>query len=38
MLNSSDVPTVTVIAFAVKNERIQTLWALRNPDKLRAWP
>jgi RNA polymerase sigma factor (sigma-70 family) len=29
--------TLAVIAVTVKNERIQTLWALRNPHKLRAW-
>jgi RNA polymerase sigma factor (sigma-70 family) len=29
--------TLAVIAITVKNERIHTLWALRNPHKLRAW-
>ncbi|MEO3829992.1 RNA polymerase sigma factor SigJ [Actinomadura sp. B10D3] len=29
--------TVAVIAFDVAGERIKHIWAVRNPDKLRAW-
>jgi RNA polymerase sigma-70 factor (ECF subfamily) len=29
--------TATVFAFDVQGERIQRVWAIRNPDKLRAW-
>jgi RNA polymerase sigma-70 factor (ECF subfamily) len=32
-----DGVTVTVFAFAVAGERIKHIWAIRNPDKLRAW-
>jgi RNA polymerase sigma factor (sigma-70 family) len=27
----------TVVAFDVENDRIQHIWAVRNPDKLRSW-
>jgi RNA polymerase sigma-70 factor, ECF subfamily len=30
--------TLAVIAVAVKDARIETIWGLRNPRKLRAWP
>jgi RNA polymerase sigma factor (sigma-70 family) len=30
--------TLAVVAVAVKAARIETIWALRNPLKLRAWP
>ena len=29
--------TVTVLAFEVADERITRVWAVRNPEKLRAW-
>ncbi|MFG2650369.1 RNA polymerase sigma factor SigJ [Streptomyces sp. NPDC048436] len=29
--------TVTVMAFAVADDRIQHFWAIRNPEKLRTW-
>ncbi|MBY8874226.1 RNA polymerase sigma factor SigJ [Micromonospora sp. PLK6-60] len=32
-----DGVTVTVIAFDVAGDRIRHLWAVRNPEKLRAW-
>ncbi|MFI5532101.1 RNA polymerase sigma factor SigJ [Kitasatospora sp. NPDC051853] len=32
-----DGSTVTVAAFAVEDGRITRIWAVRNPDKLRAW-
>jgi RNA polymerase sigma-70 factor (ECF subfamily) len=32
-----DGVTVTVFAFAVAGDRIKHIWAIRNPDKLRAW-
>lgn len=32
-----DGVTVTVYAFAVADDRITHIWAMRNPDKLRLW-
>ena len=32
-----DGVTVTVYAFDVANSRIRRIWAVRNPEKLRAW-
>ncbi|WP_117208033.1 RNA polymerase sigma factor SigJ [Allorhizocola rhizosphaerae] len=29
--------TLTVFAFAIVNDRIKHIWAVRNPDKLHAW-
>jgi len=29
--------TVTVLAFGTEGDRITRIWAIRNPDKLRAW-
>jgi hypothetical protein len=29
--------TVTVFAFELARDRIRHIWAVRNPDKLRAW-
>jgi RNA polymerase sigma-70 factor (ECF subfamily) len=29
--------TVTVLAFGIDGDRITRIWAIRNPDKLRAW-
>jgi len=29
--------TVTVLAFSIDGDRITRIWAIRNPDKLRAW-
>ena len=29
--------TVTVLAFGIEGDRITRIWAIRNPDKLRAW-
>ena len=29
--------TVTVLAFGIEGDRIARIWAIRNPDKLRAW-
>jgi RNA polymerase sigma-70 factor (ECF subfamily) len=29
--------TVTVLAFGIDADRITRIWAIRNPDKLRAW-
>jgi RNA polymerase sigma-70 factor (ECF subfamily) len=29
--------TVTVLAFGIGGDRIARIWAIRNPDKLRAW-
>ena len=29
--------TVTVLAFSIEGDRITRIWAIRNPDKLRAW-
>ncbi len=29
--------TVTVMAFDVSGDRITNIWAVRNPEKLRAW-
>jgi RNA polymerase sigma-70 factor (ECF subfamily) len=29
--------TVTVLAFGIEEDRITRIWAIRNPDKLRAW-
>jgi len=29
--------TVTVLAFGIDGDRIRRIWAIRNPDKLRAW-
>lgn len=37
LVASSKGRTLTVIAVAVKEERIETIWVLRNPLKLRAW-
>jgi RNA polymerase sigma factor (sigma-70 family) len=34
---SSHGQTLAVIAVAVNNQRIQSLWTLRNPHKLRGW-
>jgi RNA polymerase sigma factor (sigma-70 family) len=34
---SSHGRTLAVIAVAVTNERIQSMWTLRNPHKLRGW-
>ena len=28
---------MTVFAFDVADDRITRIWAIRNPDKLRAW-
>ena len=28
---------VTVVAFDIADDRIQNIWAVRNPDKLRSW-
>lgn len=28
---------VTVVAFGIADDRIQQIWAVRNPDKLRSW-
>jgi RNA polymerase sigma factor (sigma-70 family) len=30
--------TVTVVAFTVASNRINHIWAVRNPEKLRSWP
>jgi RNA polymerase sigma factor (sigma-70 family) len=32
-----DGVTVTVFAFAIADDRIKHIWAVRNPDKLRPW-
>jgi len=32
-----DGVTVTVFGFDVAADRIARIWAVRNPDKLRAW-
>jgi hypothetical protein len=32
-----DGVTVTVFAFDIAGDRIQRIWAVRNPDKLRPW-
>jgi RNA polymerase sigma-70 factor (ECF subfamily) len=29
--------TVTVFAFDIVDDRIKRIWAMRNPEKLRAW-
>lgn len=29
--------TVTVAAFGISGDRVERIWAVRNPDKLRAW-
>jgi RNA polymerase sigma-70 factor, ECF subfamily len=31
------VEPVTVFAFEIVGDQIQQIWAVRNPDKLRAW-
>jgi RNA polymerase sigma-70 factor (ECF subfamily) len=33
-----DGATVAVLAFDVTGDRIERIWAVLNPDKLRAWP
>jgi RNA polymerase sigma factor (sigma-70 family) len=37
LVASSQGRTLAVIAVAVKEQRIETIWVLRNPRKLRAW-
>ncbi|WP_328453766.1 RNA polymerase sigma factor SigJ [Amycolatopsis sp. NBC_00438] len=37
LLSRQDGVTVTVFAFHVEGDRIKHIWAIRNPDKLRAW-
>jgi RNA polymerase sigma-70 factor (ECF subfamily) len=32
-----DGVTATVFAFDIRGDRIQRVWAIRNPDKLRPW-
>jgi RNA polymerase sigma-70 factor (ECF subfamily) len=29
--------TVAVLAFDFADDRIRSIWAVRNPEKLRAW-
>ena len=38
LVAQQDGVTVTVFAFDVAGDRIKNIWAVRNPDKLRAWP
>ncbi|UOZ03835.1 RNA polymerase sigma factor SigJ [Amycolatopsis sp. WQ 127309] len=37
LLSQQDGVTVTVFAFDVEGDRIKHIWAVRNPEKLRAW-
>ncbi|MFI6177493.1 hypothetical protein ACIA8R_18335 [Nonomuraea sp. NPDC051191] len=37
LVAQQDGVTVAVMAFKVANDRISHCWAVRNPDKLRAW-
>jgi RNA polymerase sigma-70 factor (ECF subfamily) len=37
LIAQEDGVTVSVLAFEVVGERIKHIWAIRNPDKLRAW-
>jgi len=37
LVGRQDGATVTVLAFEVADERITRIWAVRNPEKLRAW-
>jgi RNA polymerase sigma factor (sigma-70 family) len=37
LVAQQDGATVTVFAFDVAGDRIKHIWAIRNPDKLRAW-
>ncbi|SFO08653.1 RNA polymerase sigma factor SigJ [Actinomadura madurae] len=37
LIAQQDGVTVAVMAFDVAGERIKHIWAVRNPDKLRAW-
>lgn len=37
LLSQQDGVTVTVFAFHVEDDRIKHIWAVRNPEKLRAW-
>jgi hypothetical protein len=36
-LAERDGAIVTVFAFDIVGERIKTIWAVRNPEKLRRW-
>jgi RNA polymerase sigma factor (sigma-70 family) len=37
LVTQQDDVTLTVFAFDVTGDRIQRIWAIRNPDKLRPW-
>ena len=37
MVIQEDGVTVTLVAFAVANDRITDIWLVRNPEKLRPW-
>jgi RNA polymerase sigma factor (sigma-70 family) len=37
LVASANGQTLAVVAISVKDERVQTIWALRSPLKLRAW-
>jgi RNA polymerase sigma-70 factor (ECF subfamily) len=37
LIAQRDGVTVSVYAFEVADDRIKHIWAVRNPDKLRAW-
>jgi RNA polymerase sigma factor (sigma-70 family) len=37
LIAQQDGVTVTVFAFAVADDKITRIWAVRNPDKLRPW-
>jgi RNA polymerase sigma-70 factor (ECF subfamily) len=37
LIAQHDGTTVTVFAFDITGDRISTIWAVRNPDKLRPW-
>jgi RNA polymerase sigma-70 factor (ECF subfamily) len=37
LVAQQDGVTVTVFAFDVASDRINHIWAVRNPDKLRPW-
>nr|MDQ2874593.1 RNA polymerase subunit sigma-24 [Actinomycetota bacterium] len=37
LVAQQDGVTVTVFAFDIAGNRITSVWAIRNPDKLRAW-
>ncbi|MCP9969706.1 hypothetical protein LUX57_34720 [Actinomadura madurae] len=37
LIAQQDGVTVAVMAFDVAGEHIKHIWAVRNPDKLRAW-